>query len=50
LKFGGDDTAPPALEMATMVLATCLGTTYKMTIDHMHLEVEDLEVKAIANK
>ncbi|MBK5112246.1 MAG: OsmC family protein [Candidatus Heimdallarchaeota archaeon] len=49
-KFGGEDTAPTALEMAVMALATCLGTTYKMTVDHMHLTIEDLEVKAIANK
>jgi len=49
-KFGGEDTAPTALEMAVMALATCLGTTYKMTADHMHLTIKKLEVKAIANK
>ena len=49
-KFGGDDTAPTALEMAVMALATCLGTTYRMTLGHMHLKFEALEVKALANK
>lgn len=49
-KFGGEDSAPTALEMAVMALATCLGTTYKMTADHMHLTIKELEVKAIANK
>ena len=43
-KFGGEDTAPTALEMAVMALATCLGTTYKMTADHMHLTIKELEV------
>lgn len=45
-KFGGKDSAPSALELAIMALAGCLGTTYKMTAQHMHLEVTALEVKA----
>ncbi|MHA1212862.1 MAG: OsmC family protein [Candidatus Heimdallarchaeota archaeon] len=49
-KYGGEDSAPSALEVAIMALAACLGTTYKMTADHMHLSITALEVKAIANK
>ncbi|HUT79998.1 MAG TPA: OsmC family protein [Candidatus Bathyarchaeia archaeon] len=49
-KYGGEDTAPTTLELAIMTLAGCIGTTFKMTADHMHLEINALEVKAIANK
>ncbi|MGC9780757.1 MAG: OsmC family protein [Candidatus Heimdallarchaeota archaeon] len=49
-KYGGDDAAPTALEMAVMALATCLGTSYRMTLSHMHLTFKELEIKAIANK
>ncbi|MBN1330976.1 MAG: OsmC family protein [Candidatus Heimdallarchaeota archaeon] len=49
-KFGGEDTAPTALELAVMALAGCLGTTFKITADHMRLEIDSLEVKALANK
>ena len=46
--YGGK--GPAALELAIMALATCLGTTYKMIGDKMHLTITDLSVKAIANK
>jgi uncharacterized OsmC-like protein len=48
--YGGEDKGPTALEMAIMSLATCLGTSYKLIADHMHLKISSLEVKAIANK
>ena len=49
-QYGGKDTAPTALEYAIMALATCLGTTYKMIADKMHLDIQSLEVKANADK
>lgn len=46
--YGGN--GPAALELVIMALATCLGTTYKMIADKMHLTVSAISVKAIANK
>ncbi|HUU76996.1 MAG TPA: OsmC family protein [candidate division Zixibacteria bacterium] len=48
--YGGDNTGPTGLELAIMGLASCLGTTYKMIADKMHIEIIGLEVKAIVNK
>jgi putative redox protein len=48
--YGGEDTGPTALELALMGLVGCLGTSYKMIADKMHLVVNDVEVKAIADK
>ncbi|NHJ46783.1 MAG: OsmC family protein [Asgard group archaeon] len=48
--YGGEDKGPTALELAIMALATCLGTSYKLVADKMHLDITSLEVKAIANK
>lgn len=33
-----------------MTLTTCLGTTYKMIADKMHLTISAINVKAIADK
>ncbi len=46
--YGGK--GPAALELVIMALATCLGTTYKMIADKMHLSISAINVKAIANK
>jgi len=48
--YGGDDTGPTALELSLMGLVGCLGTSYKMVADKMHLTVNDIEVKAKAEK
>ncbi|MHA1354698.1 MAG: OsmC family protein [Candidatus Heimdallarchaeota archaeon] len=48
--YGGEDTGPTALELSLMGLVGCLGTSYKMIADKMHLIVNDVEVKAIADK
>lgn len=50
LSYGGDDSGPSALELSLMGLVGCLGTTYKMIADKMHLTVNEVEVKAIADK
>ena len=46
--YGGN--GPAALELTIMSLATCLGTTYKMIADKMHLKVTALNVKASVKK
>ncbi len=46
--YGGN--GPAALELVIMALATCLGTTYKMIADKMHLTITAISVKAKANK
>ncbi|MFW9922741.1 MAG: OsmC family protein [Candidatus Thorarchaeota archaeon] len=48
--YGGENSGPTALELAIMGLTSCLGTTFKMISDKMHLNIAALEVKAIANK
>lgn len=48
--YGGDDSGPSALELTIMSLVGCLGTSYKMIADRMRLTVNDVEVKAVADK
>ncbi|RLI73370.1 hypothetical protein DRO91_03040, partial [Candidatus Heimdallarchaeota archaeon] len=43
-------SVPKALELAIMSLAGCLGTTFNMTLQKMHLQFKTLEIKAAAKK